>query len=138
MLLFERRWAQVILDSFAPPEGPGLAPRPGEVSTLVAFDTLRAGCSKPARLALRAAVWLVTFSPLWLIGRMRRFPALAGSERLAVLGKLLEHPVFIVREAAFLLKTVACMGLLASEEMRKRSGYDGAAVLSQLRTRGEP
>lgn len=137
MLLFERRWAQVILDSFAPPEGPGLAPRPGEVSTLAAFDTLRAGCSAPARIALRAAIWLVTFSPLWLARRAARFAALSRTDRLTLLATLLEHRVFFVREATFLLKTVACMGLLESESVRKRTGYDGDGALSQLRSRGE-
>jgi hypothetical protein len=137
VLLFERRWAQVILDSFAPPEGPGLAPRPGEVSTLGAFDKLRAGCSKPARLALRAAIWVVAFSPLWMLGRARSFPALPRSERLTLLAKLLEHRSFLVRETAFLLKTVACMGLLESEAVRKRSGYDGEATLLQLRPRSD-
>lgn len=99
---------------------------------------MRAGCSRPARLALRAAIWLVAFSPFWLSGRVRGFSSLPRSERLTLLARLLEHPAFLVREAAFLLKTVACMGLLESDAMRKRSGYDGDGSLLQIGSRGTP
>lgn len=125
MLAFERRWALAILDSFAPSGEDELSPRPGEVNVLSAFDALRLGASQPAQIALRAAVWLISLSPVWLGMSLRWFSSLSRQDRVRVLDHLLAHPAFFVREATFLLKTVACLSLFEVEAVRRRSHYDG-------------
>ncbi len=125
MLSFERRWAEVLLASFAPPGGPGLAPRPGEVDYLAAYETLRTRSTRLAGVGLRGALWLVALSPWWLGRSIWLLPAMPHSARVEVLAELLEHRVFAIREATFLLKLAACLALLGSESVRARSGYDG-------------
>lgn len=125
MFSFERRWALCILATFAPSESPGLAAPAGEVDYLRAFETLRLRSTRLAGLGLRAAVWLVALSPLWLGLSLRTLPSLPGPTRLDVLARLLEHPRFAIREATFLLKLTACLALLGKDSLRARSGYDG-------------
>jgi len=126
MFSFERRWVGVVLASFAPAEGPGLAPRPHEaVDYFAAFETLRTRSTRIAGLGLRAALWLVVLSPWWLGRSLSVLTGLPQAARLTLLAELLEHRVFAVREAVFLLKLTACLALLGHADVRARSGYDG-------------
>ncbi len=127
MFAFERRWVEIILGSFAPPGGGALAPEPGEVVDYLGTYRSMLVRSRPvARVGLRAALWLVALAPLWLLHRPRAFRALSLAERQALLARLMEHAAYAVREAAFLLKLVACLALFANDALRARSGYDGA------------
>jgi hypothetical protein len=126
MLELEQQWAQGILASFAPPDGPGLAPRTGEVDYMPAFVALLTGAAPLSRVGLRLALWLVALSPLFVLFRPRTFMGLAPHERTALLGRLLEHRSFALRESTFLMKTAACLALLGSDTVRERSLYDGA------------
>jgi hypothetical protein len=125
MLTFERRWVDGILSSFAAPDGPGLAPRAGEVDYVATFITMQQRARPLARLGFRAALWLVALAPLWLGLRLRTFTTLPLDVRQALLERLLTHRAHPVREAAFLLKLAASMALFASGALRARSGYDG-------------
>ena len=125
MFSFERRWVLVILATFAPTEGPGLAPRAGEVDYLHAFETLRTRSTTLAGWGLRGALWLTVLAPWWLGRSLATLPSLPQAARVELLAKLLEHRVFAVREAVFLLKLTACLALLGSDTVRARSGYDG-------------
>jgi hypothetical protein len=125
MLQFERRWAQLILASFAPEGGPGLAPLPGEVDYVATFESMQLRARPLARVGLRAALWLVALAPLWLLGRFGTCARLSLAERQALLVRLAEHRAHPVREATFMLKLAACLALFASDDLRARSGYDG-------------
>lgn len=126
MLAFERRWVREILGSFAPVGSAALSPREGDVDYLRAFYDLREQARPIARLGVRLALWLVALAPVWLLGRARTLPRLSLADRQALLARLLEHRVYFVREAAFLLKLTACVALFASEALRAQSGYDRA------------
>jgi hypothetical protein len=126
MLAFERRWVRDILSSFAPEGGPGLAPRVGEVDYERAFMSLHGSARLIARVGMRIALWLIALAPLWLRGERRTLPALPSEARQALLARLLEHRVYAVREAAFLMKLCACLALFANDAVRARSGYDGS------------
>src|SRR5687767_13628016 len=115
MYAFERRWVLAILSSFAP-EGtaqtapvPRLAPEPGEVDYFAAFHALLTEGAPLAGVGLRLSLWLVAWSPLFLLGRLTTFAGLAAAERPLLLDRLLEHRVFPLREGAFLLKTAASL-----------------------------
>jgi hypothetical protein len=131
MLWFERRWIDAILGSFAPEGGPGLAPRTGEVDYLGTFVGLYTSARTIARVGFRAGLWLVALAPVWLGRGARTLPALALPERQALLAELLDHRVYAVREAAFLMKLAACLALFANEQVRARSGFDRAPTASQ-------
>ena len=125
MLVLEQQCVRAILASFAPEDGPGLAPRAGEVSYLPAYEALLTGATPLSRVGLRLALWLVALSPLFMLGRLCTFASLAPGERTALLARLLEHNSFALRESTFLLKTAACLALLGSDSVRERSHYDG-------------
>lgn len=150
MMRFEKRWARALLAAFAPsaaadrggateseaaPEDLSrtrkrrrLAPRFGEVDYVSVLVRLMKQSTPQAALGLRAAIWIAALSPLWLWGRIATVTRLAAEHRTQLLGELLRHKSFMVRELALLLKFCAAMALLGNSEVRERSGYDGAAT----------
>ncbi len=127
MWAFERRWVESILGTFAPADSGELAPEPGAIDFLDTFEGMLARARLQVRIGLRLALWLAALSPLWALHRLRSFAALSLPERQSLLARLLEHRVYAVREAALLLKLVACLALFANDALRARSGYDGPA-----------
>src|SRR5205823_5104292 len=78
-----------------------------------------------AALFVRLALWLVYVSPVWMRGRPRSFAALAEEEREGLLEDLLLHRVYVVREAAAILKLFLCMVALGNQQALSRIGaYD--------------
>ena len=124
MLAFERRWAHAILSSFAPENGPGLAPRASDIEYVGTFVGLYESARLIARVGIRLGLWVVALAPFWLLGRARTIGRLTLEQRQALLERLLEHRAYPVREAAFLLKLCACLALFANDDVRSRSGYD--------------
>ncbi len=121
---FERRWALAVLEGFAPPDGPGLAPRAGEAGYLEALRRMGDASDGKSRLGLRLGVWIAALSPLWMLGRLRTMAGVPLAERPAILGRLLVHRAFAVRELTLLLKIAASLALLGAAPIRERSGYD--------------
>jgi hypothetical protein len=114
-----------VLSGFAGADEEGaLVPRENEVDYLEAFEGMLHNGSFLAGIGMRLALTFCALSPLWLAGRFRRFGALPGHERAALLNRLLHHPVFIVSELTLLMKLCACMALFRSQSVRERSSYD--------------
>ncbi|HEX7477673.1 MAG TPA: hypothetical protein VF331_07690 [Polyangiales bacterium] len=127
MTRLEEAWTVDLLTAFAPPTEPTdqrLGPLPGEVDYLQTYRRMRRLSTPLAAFGLRAAVWLLAWAPLWQRGRARTFSGLQLTERSQLLGQLLVHRNFAVRELALLLKLVAAMALLGATGVRARSGYD--------------
>ena len=74
---------------------------------------------------MRLSLWLIAWAPLWLGQAFGSMAALDARQRDVLLARLLEHRVFAVREAVFLLKLAACLALFANDDVRARSRYDG-------------
>lgn len=129
MLAFEKRWAGAILVAFAPvgesPFGPEDAPYLQTLERMISASNWR------ARAGLRLGLWLVTFAPLWLLGRLRLLPSLPLLERTALLDRLLSHSNFEARELTLLLKIAASLTVMGLPALRARSGY-GPAGAQQL------
>src|SRR5271169_71192 len=87
---FERRWAVAVLEGFAPPGGPGLAPRPGEADFLGTHLRIYEASGRGGRLALRMAVFVTALSPLWLFERVATFAGLPPEGRAVFLSRLLK------------------------------------------------
>src|SRR5262249_23208890 len=112
------------LEAFALPHQKGLSPHLGEVDYLRAADTMMQSSTKWASFGVRAALWLVAWSPIWLHGKAKNILGLSIRERCGLLWRLLSHPRFAVRELAGLLKIVACFALLGTASVRARANYD--------------
>lgn len=130
MMAFEKRWAESILEAFAPPGGPGLAPRAGETRYADALERMSASATRTAALGLRIALWLAVVAPMFVWGRFVLAPTLAIGERARMLGELLRHRSFLVRELVLLLKIGAAFALFARPEMRAASNYDRVAEVA--------
>lgn len=142
MMAFERRWAESILEAFAPPGGPGLAPRAGETRYAEALERMAASATRTAALGMRLALWLAVVAPVLVWGRLVLAPTLAIGERARMLGELLRHRSFLVRELVLLLKITAAFALFARPEMRAASNYDrtlqvAAETAEQIEESGE-
>jgi hypothetical protein len=124
MTRFEQDWTSDVLAAFTQDEAQGLSPLPGEVDYVKTFRRMRGGATGLCALGLRVAIWMVAFAPLWLHGRLLTFSKLARGERTQLLGRLLAHHSFAVRELTMLLKLTAAMALLGTASVRARSGYD--------------
>lgn len=150
LLAFERRQAQAILEAYAPPravdassdaeragEPAGdelkesgerpvrlLAPRVGEVDYLRSVHRMMEASTGMARLGIHLGLFIAMWSPLWMLGRLRTMKSLPIDERSDIIGKLLRHRVFFVRELMLLLKIGASMALLGTPSVRARSNYD--------------
>ncbi|MFW5924596.1 MAG: hypothetical protein ACOCV4_00410 [Myxococcota bacterium] len=124
MLAFERRWAQALLEAFAPPGGAGLAPEAGEVDYVGGFERMNDAFTARAALGLRAALWIGALAPLWMWGRPSRVTTMPLERRTRLVAEICEHRIFLVRELAFLLKTAASFALLGTPSVRARSNYD--------------
>lgn len=141
---FEQRWIAAILSSFAPEGGEGLAPEPGEVDWVAAADGMISRSTFKARLGYRVGLWLMTLSPVWMLGRLCLFGSLSAAERAAVLERAVGHRLFLVRGLTMVLKLSTCLAMFRSPGVRARSHYDrretdaAATERSQRRRRGLP
>jgi len=127
MKRIEERWAVAALSGFAPEsEGPreGLVTaRPGSIDYRQTLRTMSGRSTILGRLGIRLAIWLIALSPIWSLRRLRLFPALEPAARADLLHRLLEHPLFAVRELCLLLKVVACMAFLAPGAVRAQTRF---------------
>jgi hypothetical protein len=132
MTRVEQVWIADVLTAFTLEGEPGLCPTPGEVDYLRTFSRMRRGSTALAALGLRVAIWMVALAPLWLLGRLNTFSKLALRDRTDLLGRLLSHHSFVVRELTLLLKLTAAMALLGTASVRARSGYDDVQVRASI------
>jgi len=139
MIGLPRRWVVDVLSGFAgADEDDGvLAPRPSEVDYLAAYRGMLHDGTFLAGLGMRLALMFCALSPLWLLGRPRRFGSLPGAERAELLNRLLHHRIYIVAELTLLMKLCACMALFRSPTVRARSSYDFEAVPEEVLESGE-
>jgi hypothetical protein len=133
MFAFERRWAHSILEAYAPYDTPsGLAPQRGEVDYVRTLTRIMAASQQRAALGLRVGIWIAVFAPIWLWGRLRLATSLAMEERARLLGQLLSHRFFLVRELALLLKLGASFALMGTAAVRARTRYDHRPGTTEL------
>ena len=101
-----------------------LSPRVGEVDYLRSVLRMMQASTGMARLGIRLGLFIAMWAPLWLCGRFRTMAGLPVDQRADILGRLLRHEVFFVRELMLLLKIGASMALLGTPSVRARSNYD--------------
>lgn len=124
MLAMEQRWAVAVLEGFAPVGGPGLAPQEGEVDYLTTMRKMMHASTGLAAFGLRLGLWLATFAPVFVLGKLKTMASLSRERRAELLEKLLSHRLYLIRELTLLLKLAACMAMFARPALRERSGYD--------------
>src|SRR5690606_24985185 len=125
MLAHEKRWAQAIMEAFAPPGAEaGLSPEPGEVDYVGWLEAMMREGTPMAAAGLRAALSALNAAPLPAERRGVQLAALPLAERTPLLDALLSSDDYALRELALLLKIQATTALFLSPSVRARSGYD--------------
>lgn len=124
LFAFERRWARALLEAFAPPGGPGLAPQPGEVDYVAGIQRMLDSFTQRAALGLRVALWIGALAPVWMGARLSSIAGVPMARRTQLVQRLLSHRLFLVRELMFLIKTASSFALLGTPSVRARSNYD--------------
>lgn len=133
---FERRWARVLFQALYPQGAHPLfahglsAPEADRV-----LDEALAHWPLPGLLALRAAIWVLTLSPLFVVGRARTLGGLPAEERTRVLARLYESPIYLVRNFVVLAKTLAGIHYIGQPAVRSLVAPRGApppALLNEL------
>lgn len=107
----ERRWLSALIEAMIPP----LPPRDGKAAVPEAdaaalgrgIEVLLRGMPGLQRLALRFAVWLVSWIGPLFIGQLPTFGRLCTADRDRVLVRMGGSGNFVVREMVVLLKLVA-------------------------------
>lgn len=128
---FESRSIDAVFDAFYPgaPDGPfpigALAMFPSRF-----FADLLARAPFEAHLALRAALWLVALSPLFVLGRACSFTRLSRPERERVLERLLASRIYAIRQLALGLKAAGGLLFARSETVRALATRARAEVVS--------
>ncbi|MSP63447.1 MAG: hypothetical protein EXR72_24505 [Myxococcales bacterium] len=83
---------------------------------------------RAARLGVRAAIWLLTFGPLLLIGRFTTFGRLDPAAQERLLARVATHRIYLVRQLLQLLKTVVCFGYFRDPAVRRSFELDRQVV----------
>ena len=123
LLAFERRWLSAVFDTLIPAgtEG-GLALGARDVPLDGFVDELERFAPSRVLWGLRLTLWVLSLCPLFVIGRFRTFVGLDTEERLAVLAKLRESDVYLVREIPLFFKMVGCLGFCGLPEVQTALG----------------
>jgi len=107
----ERRWLATLVEAMIPPlparEGTGAVPPADPASLDRGLDLLLGGMPALQRLALRFAVWLVSWIGPLFVGQAPTFRRLGGEHRDEVLVRMGSSDSFVIREMVVLLKLVA-------------------------------
>jgi hypothetical protein len=117
---FEIRWAAIIGRAMLPPGLLG-----GVVDDVELGEAFRREYLEPpwyAAFLLRFSLWLTWLAPPFMLRRLRSFGGLDPQAREAVLEKLLDSRVYVVRATATFLKLAACMQLMGHDRVMRRIG----------------
>ena len=109
---FELRRAALIARTFVPKGVFGGATDDLDAGPLIREDDAHGPWHASA--LLRAAIWMVWLAPLWTFTGLRTFGGLSEEARADLLGRLLHHGAYSVRQSVMYLKLVSCSVLLGS------------------------
>ncbi len=106
----ERRWAQAVFETLLPTGAdPRLPIGARDVDMVGRLERLLSVSPPHAAWGARMAFMLLQALPPFLTGELRTFRGLTARVREDVLRRCAESPVYILREAMALVKTVALM-----------------------------
>lgn len=111
LFAFERRWLAQVFACLIPPSR-------GVPMTAFIDDLVE---SAPARVIFgaRLCLWLLLFSPPFVIGRFRTWLGLDETEQLAVLERMRQSSLYVVRELPLLFKMLGALGYYGLPEVHE-------------------
>lgn len=135
---FEMHWLLAILATIYPSNAhPRLKTGAADTPVQHFFADVFATAPWLPLLGIRAAIWVITFCPLLVIGRVSRFHKLPEPDRLRVIETLGHSNLYPVREMPMLIKTIGGMGFASMPEVQKQIGVDVAVDIPAWAQRSE-
>jgi hypothetical protein len=120
---FEKRWLLVVFETVVPSGASERMPIGARDAPMDRFiDDLLAHAPLHFCLGLRACLWILALSPVFVLGRFGTFASLDDGERLALLRRFAASPNYVLREMPLLFKTVACLGFCGLPDVQSRLG----------------
>jgi hypothetical protein len=134
---FETGWAQATLETIFPGSDDGLV-GVSQMDVAGFFQDVLGSVPFRAAAGLRLTLWLVALAPLFMIGRFALFASLSAADRETVLGKLMSHRSYVVRQLVMALKAVGALLYAGAPAVRLRMqqakvAQSGKRPLVQLR-----
>ena len=122
LFAFERRWVLAILDTIFPgPSRGGFLPLgAADLDVDAYFDDIFGHVPLESALGLRAAIWFLALSPLFVVRRFTTFSGLSEEERERVYLELSSSRVYVVRSLVIALKAIGSLLYCANEAVRPR------------------
>jgi hypothetical protein len=109
LFAFERRWLALVFACVIPPSRE--APMDAFIDDLIRHAPPR------VILGARLCLWLLLFSPPFVIGRFATWLSLDDGERLAVLERLRQSDNYVLRELPLLFKMLGALGYYGLPEV---------------------
>jgi hypothetical protein len=119
---YERRLLLDLLVSLMPSGDPAMPIGAADVPLGRFIDDLLDSAPLQFVAGVRACLWIVVLSPLFVLRRFSTFFGLEPGEQVQCLRKLRDNPIYVVREIPTLLKTIGCLGLCGLPHVQHRLG----------------
>lgn len=118
----ESRWARGAFGAIFPANGvTGIGICDLDVETFLM--EVRSSTSFKSALGVRAAIWIVAFAPLFILGPfkggLRTIAGLDQASREVVVAALMASPIYFVRQLTMLLKAVGAILYAGAPAVRK-------------------
>ncbi len=120
---FERRWLVSVFAVVIPAGVDPRMPYGAEQAPMNRFvDDLLGHAPLQFVIGLRACLWMMMLSPLFLLGRLRTFLGVEPATQLALLDRFRTSSIYLVRETPLLFKTVGCLGFCGLPPVQRELG----------------
>jgi len=124
----EQRWRDCLLAAVLPPDPATGRPGLGDLDTGDFWERVGRVAPPLLLLGMRAAVWILTWSPLLLVGRLRTFGGLSPEERDTLLVRAAGSHLYPLRQLVDLLKLMACFAYFRHRSVREPLGVPGGSA----------
>ncbi len=121
-LPFETRWFSQILAAIFPSDCSAVVTGADRVPMERFLTDVAKNAPLLPLLGIRAALWVVMFTPLLFIGRLRTFSALPPADQARMLQRMSQSGIYAVREIPILLKTIGCLGYGSIPRVQREVG----------------
>jgi hypothetical protein len=122
-LRYERRCVTAIFETVLPSESCAAFPLGARDMPIDAFlDHVSRNAPAQFLLGLRIFTWVVTFAPIFVLGRFTTFLGLAAPEQFQLLEALRGSSTYALREIPLFFKMVACLGFCGLPDVQRLVG----------------
>lgn len=117
---WERRWRDALCTSMLPAVAGGPLPGLKDVDLEAFWRAYEDAAPELLRVGFRAAVWTLTLSPPFVLGKPTTFAGLAPEERDRLLERFAASRFYLLRQLPLTVKLMSCFAYLRDDAVRER------------------